>query len=157
MLVQLLTHIDYLDEAISQVETEIEERERPFQADLARLQTAPSIKQLAAQTILAALPDLSFSPSADHLASWTGPCPGNKESAGKRKSAKTRKGYRLLREALIEAAWAASRKKGSYLSAQFHRLAARRGSERAAVAHSLLISIYCMLTHGLDHQDLGST
>jgi len=158
-LVQLLTHIDYLDEAITQVETEIEERERPFQAELACLQTAPGIKQLAAQTILAALPDLRYFPSPNHLASWTGLCPGNNESAGKRKSAKTGKGYRLLREALIEAAWAASRKKGSYLSTLFHRLAARRGPKRAAlaVAHSLLISIYYMLTRGLQYQDLGAT
>lgn len=158
MLVQLLTHIDYLDEAIAEVEAEIGDRLRPFEEDLARLQTAPGIKRRTAETVWAALPDLSYFPSADHLASWAGLCPGNNESAGKRKTGRTRQGSHLLKDALIEAAWAASKKKGSYPSAQFHRLAPRRGPKKAtvAVAHSLLTSIYHMQTRRTDYHDLGA-
>jgi transposase len=158
MLVQLLTHIDYLDEAIAQVEAEIGDRLRPFEKDLARLQTAPGVKQRTAEALWAALPDLSYFPSADHLASWAGLCPGNNESAGKRRSGRTRQGSHLLRDTLIEAAWAARNKKGSYPSAQFHRLASRRGTKRAAVAvaHGLLTSIYHMQTRQTDYHDLGA-
>ena len=94
--------------------------------------------------------DMSRFPSAKHLASWAGMCPGNNESAGKRKSGKTRKGNEWLRTALVEAAHAAARTKGTYLSAQYHRLLARRGSKKAAVAvgHSILVVIYQMLKDG---------
>ena len=96
-------------------------------------------------------------PTAAHLASWTGICPGKHESAGKRRSGKTPGGNRWLRRALTEAAWAASRTKGTYAQAQYRRLAPRRGKKRAlvAVAHSLLIAVYHMLKQAMTYQDLG--
>jgi transposase len=98
-------------------------------------------------------------PTAQHLASWAGMCPGNHESGGKRLSGKTRKGSQWLRTALVEAAHAASHCKDSYLSAQYHRLAFRRGKKRAAVtlAHTLLIIIYHMLAQEEEYQELGGT
>ena len=96
-------------------------------------------------------------PDEHHLASWCGVCPGNEESAGRRLRSRTRQGNRWLRRALAEAAWAASRVKRSYLTAQFRRLAAKRGKKRAllAVGHSLLVIIYHMLKHGVEYRDLG--
>ena len=101
--------------------------------------------------------DLDRFPSAAHLASWAGMCPGQDESAGKRRSGKTRKGNRALRAALIEAAYAATRKKDSYLAAQYRRLAARRGKKKAAVAvgHSILRIAYYLLHEERDYTDLG--
>ena len=97
-------------------------------------------------------------PDEHHLCSWTGICPGNEESAGKRLRSRTRKGNRWLRRALTEAAWAASHTKDSYLAAQYRRLAARRGKKRAllAVGHSILVIIYHLLKHDVEYQDLGA-
>jgi transposase len=97
-------------------------------------------------------------PSEDHVSSWAGLCPGNQESAGKRKSGKTRKGNPWLRSGLVEAARSAVNKKGSYLGAQYRRLAARRGDKRAilAVAHTILVTLYHMLKRGTSYQDLGA-
>jgi len=98
-------------------------------------------------------------PSAQHLASWAGVCPGNHESAGKRLSGKTRKGNPWLRRLLVQAAHAAAHSKNTYLSAQYHRIASRRGAKKAAlaVAHSILVIIYHLLRDGSTYQDLGST
>jgi transposase len=97
-------------------------------------------------------------PTDKHLASWAGVCPGNNESGGKRKSGKTTKGSRWLRAALTQAAWAATRTRGTYFQAQYRRLVGRRGKKRAliAVAHSLLIAIYHVLKDQVPYQDLGS-
>jgi transposase len=97
-------------------------------------------------------------PSADHLASWAGVAPGNHESAGKRASGKTRKGNRFLRTTLVQAAHAAARTKGTYLSAQYKRLASRRGKKRAilAVAHSMLVMAYCMIQRKEPYRDAGA-
>jgi transposase len=97
-------------------------------------------------------------PTAGHLASWTGMSPGNNESAGKRRSGRSPKGNHWLRGALVQSAWAASHTKGTYLSTQYRRLAARRGGKRALVAlgHSILVSIYYMLSSQTDYHDLGS-
>ena len=102
---------------------------------------------------------MSRFPTAGHLASWAGMCPGNHESAGKRQSGKTRKGSKWLRATLVEAAQAAGRSKGTYLSAQFRRLTARRGKKRAAVAvgHTILTIVYHLLTRGTTYKDLGVT
>jgi transposase len=102
--------------------------------------------------------DMNQFPSEAHLASWTGICPGNEESAGKRKRSRTTKGNRWLRRALTEAAWAATHTKDSYLGAQYHRLAGRRGKKRAlvAVAHTLLVIIYHVIKYRVDYQDLGA-
>jgi transposase len=97
-------------------------------------------------------------PDEHHLCSWTGICPGNEESAGRRLRSRTRKGNPWLRRALSEAAWAASHTKGTYLAAQYRRIAARRGKNRAimAVAHSIQVIIYHVLKYNVEYQDLGA-
>jgi len=153
-----LLHIDTLDEAITRVSNEIAERIRPFEPLLKRLETIVGIKRRLAEVILAELgTDMGRFPSARHLASWAGMCPGNRQSAGKRFSGRTRKGSPWLRTALIEAAHAAAHRKNTYLSAQYHRLAARRGAKKAAVAlgHTLLVIIYHVLTEEKDYEELG--
>jgi transposase len=158
LLARQLAHIDFLDEAIAGVSTEIAERLRPFAAEVARLMTIPGVGPRTAETVLAEIgPDLRRFPTAGHLASWAGMCPGNDESAGKRRRGTTRKGRPALRAALVEAARAASHSKGTYLAAQYRRIAARRGSKRAAVAvgHSILVTIYHLLRTGEDYHELG--
>src|SRR5690606_26753267 len=142
LLMAQLEHIEFLEGQIERLDQEIAERMRPFEAILERLVEIDGVAWRTAEDVLAVIGvDMSPWPTAAHLASWAGLCPGNHESAGKRKSGKTRKGNTLLRAALVRAAQAATRSKGTYLSAQFHRLAARRGKNRAAVAvaHTLLI------------------
>src|SRR5436853_124025 len=140
----LLAHIDYLDETIGSLSAEIEERLRPFERELELLCTIPGVGRITAEVMLAELgPDMSRFPSDRHAASWAAICPGHDESAGKRRSGKTRKGNRWLRTALIEAANSASgRTRGTYLNAQYLRLRSRRGHAKAivAVAHSILVS-----------------
>jgi transposase len=159
MLAQQLAHIDFLDETIQRVSTEIQERLRPFDALLVHLDAIPGVGRRTAETLLAEIgTDMRRFPSAAHLASWAGRCPGHDESAGKRRSGKTRKGSPALRHALIEAAHAAARSKDSYLAAQFHRVAARRGIKKAAVAvgHSILVIVWHLLDHGDPYHDLGA-
>jgi transposase len=158
LLVQHLSHIDYLDEQIAQLDAEIAERMRPLEATLARWEQLPGIRQRNAQVVVAELgADLQQFPDAAHCASWAAICPGNNESAGKRRNGKTAKGNRWLKRALTEAAHGAARTKKSYYAALYHRLAGRRGKKRAiiAVAHSLLVTGYHMVTRQVDYQDLG--
>ena len=127
---------------------------------LALLCTIPGISQRAAEGILAEIGlDMARFPSAGHLASWAGMCPGNSESAGKRLSGKTRKGSSWLRVLLVEAAHAAAHSKNTSLSAQYHRLAARRGKKKAmvAVGHIILVIIYQMLQQQKSYEELGGT
>jgi transposase len=129
-----------------------------FSEALQILDTAPGIDQIAAQNVLAELgTNMNQFPSADHLASWVGLCPGNNQSAGKSKSGRMNKGNRWLLRTLTQAAWAASRTKNTYLQALYHRLLPRKGKKRAimAVAHSLLCSIFHMLKNRSPYQDLG--
>lgn len=159
VLREQLGHIDDLDARIARLSAELEARLRPFAAALAALDTIPGVGRRTAEVILAELgANLARFPSAAHLASWAGLCPGNHESAGKRHSGRTRKGNPWLRDALVEAAWAAARTKNTYLRAQYHRLAARRGAKRAlvAVAHTLLVIVYHVLTTGEVYRDLGA-
>lgn len=126
---------------------------------VALLCTIPGISQRAAQGILAETGrDMTRFPTASHLASWAGMCPGNHESAGKRLSGKTRKGSPYLRQLLVEAANAAARTKNTYLSAHSHRIATRRGRKRAriAVGHTILVIIYHMVSQQKRYEDLGS-
>jgi len=154
-----LRHIDFLDREIETLSEEIAERMRPFEEALGRLETIPGVGRRTAEVLAAEIGmDMSRFPTAAHLASWAGMCPGNNESAGKRKSGRTRKGSPWLREALTEAARAAARTRNTYLSAQYHRLAARRGAKRAAVAvgHTILIIAYHILKGGTTYKDLGA-
>lgn len=158
LIARQLAHIDALDELIADLDAEIAERLRPFQAVIERLDTIPGVGERTAQVILAEVgPEVSRFESAAQLASWAGLCPGNQESAGKRKSGKTRKGNRYLRAALVESARSAGRGK-TYVAAQYHRLVARRGKPKAgiAVAHTLLVIVYHLLRDpdAVDH-DLG--
>ena len=160
LLAEHLKHISDLQAAITRISAEIAERLHPYEDLLLRLETIPGIKRRLAEIILAEIgTDMRRFPSAQHLASWAGMCPGNHESAGKRLSGKTRKGSQWLRTALVEAAHAASRRKDCYLSAQYHRLAMRRGTKRAAVAvaHTLLTIVYQLLAHEEAYQELGGT
>jgi transposase len=157
LLAAQLRHIDNLDALIEEVSGEIEERLRPFQPDLERFTTIPGVGRRIAETLLSELgPEMGRFPSARHLASWTGLCPGQHQSAGKSRSGRTRKGSPWLRSALVEAARAAARSR-TYLGAQYRRIAARRGANRAAVAvaHSILTIVYHILARGQTYVDLG--
>jgi len=137
---------------------EIQERKRPLAATVARLDAIPGIGRRAAEILLAELgTELSHFPSARHCASWAGLCPGNHESAGKRRSGRTRKGNSYLRAIPVECALAAGRARTSYPAAQYRRLVRRLGEEKAAVAvaHTLLVIIYHLLTTGAEYHDLG--
>jgi transposase len=158
LVAQQLAHVDFLDGAIAEVSAEIAERLRDSGEVLERLDTIPGIGPYVAEALVAEIGvDMSRFPTAGHLASWAGMCPGNHESAGKRQSGRTRKGSPWLRALLVQAAHAAGRKKGTYLQAQYRRLAARRGRNRAAVAvgHSILVIAYHLLHGGGDYEDLG--
>lgn len=160
LVAQQLGHIDSLEETIARLSQEIEERLRPFESLIRQLDAIPGIGRRGAEIILAEIgTDMSRFVDAAHLASWAGLAPGNHESAGKRKSGRTRKANPWLRSLLVEAAQAASRAKKSYLSAQYQRLALRRGKKKAAVAvaHSLIVIIYHMLSEGTVYEDLGAT
>jgi transposase len=144
MLAQHLAHIDALEEQIAAVGEEIAQRLRPFEAELAVLDSIPGIGRWSAEVILAEIgTDMRRFPTAGHLASWAGMCPGHDESAGKQRSGKTRKGSPWLRVTLTEAAYAAGRGKDPYLAGRYHRLIGRKGKKRAAVAVGRTILELC--------------
>jgi transposase len=160
MLKQLLSHLDHLDQQIGEFTARIEALLGPFVDEelQQKLDAIPGINATTIQNIVAEIgTDMSQFPSDAHLASWAGMCPGNEESAGKRKRSKTTKGDPWLRRALTQAAWAATHTNDSYLGAQYRRLAGRRGKKRAlvAVGHTLLVIIYHILKYRVDYQDLG--
>jgi transposase len=158
ILSDLLVQLETLDASIARLDTAIEEACRPFEAGVAHLDTIPGVSQTVAQIILSeAGADMSRFATPAHLASWAGVCPGNNQSGGKRKSSRTRPGRSVLRGILLQAAHAAARTKDTYLAAQYHRLATRRGKKRAlmAVAHSILVIAYRVLERGEDYKDLG--
>ena len=158
MLQSQLRHLDFLNEEIGGLDQEVADRVGPFEPEVQRLDAIPGLGRRNAEEILAEIGvDMNQFPSAAHLASWAKVSPGNNESAGKRKSGRTGKGNPWLKSALVEGAHAAARTKDTYLSAQYRRLAARRGKKRAsmALAHTLLVSIYYFLRDGSDYRDLG--
>lgn len=159
LLSVLLEHIDFLDQQISRLDQEIAEQMLPFEEELTLLETIPGVGRRTAEQILAEIgTDINRFPTAAHLASWAGMCPGNNKSADKRKSGRTTKGNKSLRSTLVSASHAAARAKETYLSAQYHRIAARRGSKRAAVAvgHSILVIVYHILKRRQSYKELGA-
>jgi len=161
LLAEQLAHIDALDASLERLSTEIAERMRPFDELIERLDAIPGVGRTIAEVLLAEIgADMTRFPTANHLVSWAGMCPGHNESAGKKRSGKTRKGSPWLRAALVQAAHAAARAKQTYLAAQYRRLTARRGTKKAAVAvgHSILVIVYHLLTDpDCPYVDLGAT
>jgi transposase len=158
MVAQQLGHIDFLEGCIARVSGEVAARLLPVADAVARLDTIPGVGQRTAEALVAEIgTDMSRFPSAAHLASWAGMCPGNNESAGKRRSGKTRQGSPWLRALLVEAAHAAAHAKETYLAAQYQRLARRRGAKKAAVAvgHTILVIAYHLLKEGTNYQEHG--
>lgn len=163
VLGELLMRYEEVEAAIKRVEQQIDEEVSesadPFVSKAVDLlETIPGVGERVAETIVSEIGvDMSRFPSAQHLSSWAGMCPGNNESGGKRKSGKTTKGSVYLREALVQAGWAASHTKNTYLSAQYRRLAKRLGKKKAlvAVGHSLLVMIYHVLARQMSYQELG--
>jgi transposase len=159
LLKRLLSHLDFLDRSIETVHQEIEEHLKGFSEAMTLIGTLPIQLQAGAAVVIAEIGvDMTRFPSASHIASWAGVCPGNYESAGKRLSGRTTKGNPYLRAVLCEMALIVSRMKDTYLSAFYHRIARRRGHKRAiiAVAHKLLVIIYSMLKNKKPYQELGA-
>ena len=158
LVAEQLAHIDFLDERIGRVDAEIAARTRAVADALERLDAIPGVGRRTAEILVAEIGvDMARFPTAAHLASWAGMCPGNDESAGKRRSGRTRRANPWLRAALVEAAHAAARTKNSYLGALYRRLAARRGKKTATVAvgHAILVTAYHLLADGGPYRDLG--
>jgi transposase len=158
LLNSLLRHLDFLDNEISRLDSEVDKRMHPFNESIERLDGIDGLGRRSVEEIIAEIGvDMSRFPSADHLASWAKLCPGNNESAGKRKSGSTGHGNTWLRSILVQVAWSAARTKRTYLSALYHRLSGRKGSKRAiiAVAHAILVIIYSMLRNHTTYRDLG--
>lgn len=163
VLTELLDQYERVEAAVRRAEEKIgEEVERapdPFVPEaVPLLDTIPGIAERVAETIVSEIGvEMSRFATDGHLASWAGMCPGNNESAGKRRSGKTRKGNRYLRAALVQAAWAATHQKGTYLAAQYQRLVKRMGKKKAlvAVGHSILVIVYHVLATGTSYQELG--
>ncbi len=159
LIAEHLNHIDYLDESITRFTTEINQRLMNEMPEIELLDTIPGVSARTAEILLAEIgTDMDRFPSAKHLSSWAGMCPGNNESAGKRKTGKTRKGSKWLRQVLTEAAHGAAATKNTYLGALYRRLAPRRGTRKAlvAVGHAILVIVYHVLKRGEPYQDLGA-
>jgi transposase len=159
LLVRLsLEHLEHLERAIAQLDARVDAVIGPFTKARDRLDTITGVGKRAAETIIAEIGvDMAVFPTAAHLASWAGRCPGNNVTGGKRRSGRPTPGNRWLADMLTECAWAAARSRDTYLAAQFWRLARRIGKKKAAVAvgHSILVIAWHLLTDDCDYQDLG--
>lgn len=162
MLSLHLGHIDQLTATIARLDAEVAREIDPFVEQVGLLRTIPGIGQRTAEIVIAEIGvDMSRFPTAGHLASWAGMCPGQHESAGKRRSGRARKGDRALRVALCEAAWSAARTRDTYLGAQFRRFSRRMGKKNEgkaifAVGHTLLVIIWHVLANGTGYHELGA-
>lgn len=155
----ILDHIDDMTRRIQDLDKIIDDQIRDYENAIKNIDELPGIGKRSAEVILAEIgTDMNRFPSAGHLASWSGLCPGNNESAGKRKSGKTTKGNKYLKSTLIQCAKSAIKNKDSFFHAQYQRLVVRRGKNRAtvAVAHSMLIAIYHILKDDVPFKDLGT-
>jgi transposase len=151
--------LEFLETQVAKLETKIQDKMQAYQEAVDLCTTIPGIEAVAAANLIAEIGvNMDQFPSAAHLASWAGVCPGNNESAGKRLSGKSRNGSIWLRRSLCQAAWAASHSKNTYLSSQFRRLAARKGKKRAivAVGHTILVIVFHMLKNHQPYRDLGA-
>jgi transposase len=160
LLERMLARIEDLEDDIEATSARVEEQIAPFESRVQLLRTIPGVERRTAEVLIAETGgDMTVFPTAGHLASWAGVCPGQRESAGKRKSARTRKGSPYLRATLIESARAASRTKGTYLNERYRRLARRRGDRKAiiAIAHEILTAAWHMLTTGEVYREQGPT
>jgi transposase len=159
LVAEILAHVDYLEESLARLSQRVEELLRPFEAEAQRLQTIPGVGVKTAQVMVAEFGvDMSKFPTRKHLGAWSGLCPGQHQSAGRRKTQRTRPGNRWLRSACMEAAWAAVREGDNYLAAQYHRLVGRRGKKKAivAVAHSMVEIAHTLLSRQVNYRDLGA-
>ena len=159
VLTELLCQSDNLEETIARFDQQSEAACAPFEEAVRRLDTIPGIGREPAEVIVSEIgTEMSRFPTAAHVAAWVGLAPGTHESGGTRRSGRTRKGNRALRQGLVQAAHAAAHTKGTYLAAQYHRLAARRGRKKAmvAVAHSILVIAYHRIARHEPYRDLGS-
>lgn len=160
MMKELLSHLDELNAHIKNMDDEIDNFMKPEGKQSAQvIQDIPGIGNTSAQAIISVIgTNMDRFPTDAHIASWAGLCPGDNQSAGKRKSGKTRKGNSLLRTTLITCAHSAVKNKQTYFHAQFARISARRGNKRAyvAIAHSMLVAIYHILKDGVVFKDLGA-
>ena len=158
LLRRLLEHVRFVESEIAKLEERIAEQMRPFQKEVELWSSMPGVNQVAAWSMVAELgPGLTAFPSEQHLSSWAGMCPGSDESAGKRRSGKMRKGNPWVRRMLCQVGWGAARTRGTYLSAKYHRIAARRGKERAiiAVAHNVLVIGFHLIRNQCQYYELG--
>lgn len=159
LIESIFAKIDFLDETLDRLMAEIDRRVGPFEPVLAALDTIPGVDRIGAMSLVAETGgDMSRFPSAGHLCSWGAMCPGQNESAGKRRSGKTRKGNRYLRRTLIQAALGAMRKKRSALQARYHRVKRQRGHKKAVVAvgHQILEIAYYIMRDGISYDELGA-
>lgn len=159
MMKEVIKHIDELTERIKEMDNLIDEYMKDYEKSKKKLEKMPGLGKRSAEIILAEIgQDMTRFPTSGHICSWAGVCPGNNESAGKRRSGKTRKGNKILKSTLVECAQSAVRRKDTFFYAQYQRIAMRRGKKRAtlSVAHSILIAIYYMIKEDKEYQDLGA-
>lgn len=159
MIKEVIEHIDEISKRILNMDKLIDKYMEEYEENKKKIEKIPGIGKRSSEIILAEIgQDMSRFPTAAHISSWTGICPGNNESAGKRRNGRTRKGNKILKSTLVECAQSAIRKKDSFLYAQYQRISMRKGKKRAivAVAHTMLIAIYHMINENKEYQDLGA-